>query len=162
MSDPKIPVPFSINPPRLAYRFWPESRYIFTGTGSKMLRHVFEFQLLSDFENTKLARLENEIKNGEIEGFEVPKQWSRNHLLRFCYGTSWKTRNAVKALVSHLKWRIEKMPKGYKFLYPKVQNLLVFHIQNTGAFYVFGRDSLFRPIIVMNFAKIDFKTVLFI
>ena len=124
----KIPIPQNIKIPQEAYRYWPEENYIVSGSGKKLLRHIFELQTLTSFENEKLSRLEDHIKNNKIEGFEIPKTWSRNHLLRFCYGTNWKTRNAVKVLVSHLKWKQEKMPLGYQVLYPKALSLLVFFI----------------------------------
>lgn len=125
MSILKIPVPTSVNVPPEAYKYFPEPTYQVSGTGKKLLRHIFEHQKLTDFENEKLQRLEAHIKNGKIEGFSIPSDWSRNHLLRFCYGTSWKTRNAVKVLVSYLKWRQEKMQLGSEVLYPKVLGLLV-------------------------------------
>lgn len=128
MSNIEIPVPPSVLPPREAYRFWPPSNYIFHGTGKKLVRHIFEFQNLSEFEKEKLSRLENKIKQGKVENFQIPATWSRNHLLRYCYGTNWKTRNSVKALTTYLKWNAEKIPTGYKLLYPKVKDFLVFYI----------------------------------
>jgi hypothetical protein len=120
-----LEIPIEVLPPRDSYRFWPESSYSFHGSGKKLVRHIFENQKLSDFENEKLSRLEAEIKNGKIEGFVVPIEWSRNHLLRFCYGTGWKTRNSVKALVSYLKWKYEKIPKGWQCLYMRVHSIIV-------------------------------------
>ena len=125
MSFKDIPIPASILPPRDSYRFWPPSSYCFHGSGKKLVRHIFEQQVLSSFENEKLCRLESEIKEGKIEGYSIPADWSRNHLLRFCYGTGWKTRNSVKALVAYLKWYYERIPLGWQSLYPKVYSILV-------------------------------------
>ena len=125
MSSMRIPIPENIKVPREAYTFWPEESYILRGSGKKINRFIFEFQNLNPLENEKVTRLEEQIKDGKIEGWEVPKDWSRNNLLRFCYGTNWKTRNAVKELVNHLKWRAEKLPLGYQVLYPKALSLLV-------------------------------------
>ena len=125
MANLKIPVPNSVKVPREAFKFWPDAKFIVHGSGKKLLRHIFEFQILTEFENEKLSRLEENIKDGKIEGLELPKTWSRNHLLRFCYGTGWKTRNAVKAVVSYLRWRQERMQVGFEVLYPSVIGLLV-------------------------------------
>ena len=72
MSNLKIPVPFCVKVPREAYRYWPDPSYIQHGSGKKLLRHIFEFQKLTDFENEKLSRLEAEIKEGKIENKEIP------------------------------------------------------------------------------------------
>jgi hypothetical protein len=120
-----IPVPKSIQIPREAYRYWPEGEDLLKGSGKKIVRFIFENQKISEFEKVKLDRLLNEIKNGKIEGLEVPKTWSQNHILRFCYGTGWKTRSSVKSLTSHLQWRRSAIPQGFRVLYPKIFELLV-------------------------------------
>ena len=125
MSIKTVPTPKSILVPRDAYRFWPSGDDLIKGSGKKSVRFVFEFQTLTEFEKTKLARLLKEIKDGKIEGYEIPKYWTENHLLRFCYGTGWKTRNAIKALTAHLQWRKTTLPNGYYSLYSKVFSLLV-------------------------------------
>ena len=120
-----IPVPSQVRVPREAYRYWPTPEEICRGNGKKCVRFIFEDQILTDFEKDKLSRLKKEITKGFIQGLPIPKDWSENHLLRFCYGTGWKTRNAVKTLVSHLQWRNIALSSGYLSLYPKVQSLLV-------------------------------------
>lgn len=154
-----VPVPKSILVPREAYRYWPVGEDVVRGSNKKIVRFIFENQILTDFEKTKLDRLLQEIKNNKIEGQEVPKSWSNNHILRFCYGTGWKTRASSKSLVAHLQWRKEILPQGFKVLYPKVLKLLVRYMKNSGVFYIHGRDYKYRPLIVMNLAKVDFKKV---
>lgn len=90
-----------------------------------MQRFVFTNQKFSEFEQEKLSRLELELQKLNINPYEKHPNWSRPDLLRFCYGTGWKTRNAVKVLVNYLKWYDSVMPKGYLSLYPKAENLLV-------------------------------------
>lgn len=125
MSSSFIPVPLEITVPREAYRYWPKPEDIRKGNEKKSVRFFFEGQVLTEFEKDKLSRLRKEIKNNCIQGMQIPKDWSENHLLRFCYGTGWKTRNAVKALISHLQWRQTVIPYGYSSLYPKVVSVLV-------------------------------------
>jgi hypothetical protein len=125
MSKKIIPIPRSVLVPRDAYRYWPTGDDAVRGSGKKLVRFIFEYQTLSEFEKTKLERLLKEIKNGKIEGLEVPKEWSQNHLLRFCYGTDWKTRKAAQVLITHLQWRKALLSAGYSVLYPRVFDLLV-------------------------------------
>lgn len=159
MSHLILPLPNQVGVPREAYRYWPTPEEISKGIGKKSVRFIFEDQILTDFEKDKLSRLKKEIINNFIQGLAIPKEWSENHLLRFCYGTGWKTRNAVKTLISHLQWRNSVLSNGYISIYPKVLSLLVTVMQNSGIFYVHGRDSKYRPIIIMNFAEINFKEV---
>ena len=154
-----VPVPKSIQVPREAYRYWPTGEDVVRGSAKKTVRFIFENQIISDFEKKKLDRLLQEIKNGKIEGVEIPKSWSNNHILRFCYGTGWKTRASSKSLVTHLQWRKSVLPQGFRVLYPKVLKLLVRFIKNSGIFYIHGRDYKYRPLIVMNLSKVDFKKV---
>lgn len=44
------------------------------------------------------------------------------------------------------------MPQGYMSLYPRLAGLL-----NSGCLYIHGRDHFFRPLLIMNFTKFDFK-----
>ena len=120
-----LPVPKSIRVPRDAYRYWPTPEDVLKGSGKKMVRFIFENQSITEFEKVKLDRLLKEIKNGKIEGLEVPQAWSQNHILRFCYGTGWKTRSSVKSLTAHLQWRRAALAQGYRVLYPKIFSMLV-------------------------------------
>ena len=128
MLKSSVPVPNTVIIPRDAYRYWPIPDDICKGSGKKSVRFIFEDQTFSDFEKEKLLRLMKEIKHGKIEGMIIPHEWSEYHFLRFCYGTSWKTRNAIKALVSHLEWRESILKNGYISLYSKALNLLVLFI----------------------------------
>lgn len=115
-------IPESVKVPRESHKFMPKNELIYTGEGKKIQRHVFKDAKLTDFENKKLIRLEEEVKKLSLE---IPENWDRNELLRFCYGTGWKTRKAIKGLIDHLKWRKTTFPKGYIFLYPEITDLMV-------------------------------------
>lgn len=118
-------VPDCILVPPDAYSYEPSPYIVFHGKGKKMQRFVFANQKFSEFEQEKLARLELELQKLNINPYEKHPNWSRPDLLRFCYGTGWKTRNAVKVLVSYLKWYDTIMPNGYLSLYPKVEKIMV-------------------------------------
>jgi hypothetical protein len=124
MSD--IFYPSCILLPREAYRYWPTPDVIYRGQGKKSVRFIYENQILTDFEQKKLDKLIKEISKSNLGGMKIPPEWSKNHLLRFCYGGKWKTKNSLKGLISHLQWRQNFIPGGYRVLYPKVLSLLVF------------------------------------
>ena len=115
------PITENIKPPREAYSFWPVDSYILSGSGTKSQRLIFAKQQFTEFELKKLGRLEEAIIKDKIS---VPAHWGRDELLRFCYGTSWKTRNAIKALKTYLV-NTEHLPKDIWDLYPKIQHFLV-------------------------------------
>jgi hypothetical protein len=113
------------SPPKEAFGFVPNEKIIFFGTGKARQRFIFSQQCLTEFENEKLRRLENEIQLLQINPFEYHPKWTRNDLLRFCYGTGWKTRVARDVLCKYLKWHRDIMPSGYMSLYPRVHHLFV-------------------------------------
>ena len=152
-------IPDCVLVPREAYKYWPPQVWIKRGEGKKSMRFIFENQELTEFEKEKLSRLMELLKKTNLQGLSIPENWSQNHILRFCYGGKWNTKNSLKGLVSHLEWRKNLLSQGYKSLYPKVSSLLVRTIQDSGAFYIHGRDERYRPLLVMNITKIDFKKV---
>jgi hypothetical protein len=152
-------VPDSIKVPAEAFDFSPGPSLIFYGKGKKQQRFIFTNQVLSEFENEKLHRLELELQKLKINPYTTHPEWTRNDLLRYCYGTGWKTRVAVKTLVNYLKWREMTTPSGYLSLFPKVEKLMVKHNQHSGCVYVHGRDMYYRPILVIDFLRFDFKLV---
>ena len=157
-----IPVPRNIQVPSEVEFYQPSAHIIFHGKGKKAQRFIFSNQEFSDFENEKLHRLELELEKQKIDPYARHPNWTRSDLLRFCYGTGWKTRVALKVLISYLKWFDSIMPNGYIVLFPKVEKLLVIFIQLSGCMYAHGRDCFYRPIIIVDFTKFDFKKVFFI
>jgi len=121
----KMIVPDCILVPPEAYNHEPHPHIVFHGKGKKAQRFVFINQKFSDFENDKLTRLELELQKLKINPYQKHPNWTRSDLLRYCYGTGWKTRVAVKVLVSYLKWYDSIMPNGYLNLYPKIEKILV-------------------------------------
>ena len=118
-------IPESILVPHEAYTYDPDPHIVFHGKGKKAQRFVFTNQKFSDFENDKLSRLEAELQKMKVNPYQNHPNWARSDLLRFCYGTGWKTRVAVKVLVNYMKWYASIMPNGYRSLYPKVLQMLV-------------------------------------
>jgi hypothetical protein len=114
-----------IRPPREAYGFTPNEKIIFFGTGKARQRFIFTGQTFTDFENEKLRRLENEMQLLKTNPLKMHPKWTRNDLLRFCYGTGWKTRVARDVLCKYLEWHQNTMPNGCMSLFPRVRPLFV-------------------------------------
>lgn len=83
---------------------------------------------MSEFENEKLTRLEAELVKFKIDPYALHPNWTRNDVLRFCYGTGWKTRVAREGLAKYIAWHRTLMPNGYLSLFPKIEHLLVYLI----------------------------------
>jgi hypothetical protein len=114
-------------------------------------RKIFEIKgdrRLSDFENTLLESLYQEIKNQNsintnsqlnIEGLK------ESEILRFLQSTSFDIKETIRLLKEHVEWK--------KTHYPLKINKNVEQILNKGVIYIHGRDNHFRPIIVINAQK---------
>lgn len=118
-------IPENVKAPAESLNFIPPPNIVFFGKGKSAQRFIFRDQELSEFENEKLSRLEIELKNSKIDIYKLHPSWDRKDVLRFCYGTGWKTRVAKEVVVKYIKWRQSTMPGGYLSLYPKVSKILV-------------------------------------
>ena len=123
MSNPLIPEYVKVPKEALVYK--PPPNIVFFGKGKSAQRFIFRDQELTPFENEKLSRLELELAKAKVNPFILHPTWNRNDVLRFCYGTGWKTRVAKEALCKYLKWKQTIMPSGYLTLYPRVSKILV-------------------------------------
>lgn len=77
-------IPDSVRVPPVAYNFIPGIEMIYRGRDKKIQRSIFANQNYTDLENNMLENLEKEIK---INKLEIPANWDRSYLLRFCYGS---------------------------------------------------------------------------
>lgn len=151
----EISIPHNIKPPREAYRYLPPKDQVLRGTGKNLQRYIFKGQIFNSLEEKKLKRLEALISAGKLKPYKIPKSWDRSDLLKFVYGTNWKTQKAFKNLLEHLKWISNFLPDDYK-----LQSSDVMHILQTGCMYVHGRDERYRPLIVLRAFVFDFNKVI--
>lgn len=121
-------IPSFVRVPAESFEFEAPESVVFHGSGKSRQRFIFSYQVLTEFENEKLRRLEEKLKELKIDPFAFNSKWTRNDLLRFCYGTGWKTRVAVEVLKKYLKWHQSTMPNGYLALFPRISSLFVFFI----------------------------------
>lgn len=137
-----------ISPPLEAYRYWPSGDYILKGLQKRAQRFIFYHQSWTSFETTKLNRLKASLSERQIT---LPPTWDDCTLLRLMYGTGWKTRKSVEAVLKHLDW-ISQAPFDRAVESTRLQPLL-----ESGCLYIHGRDGRYRPCLVMCYPKFDFK-----
>lgn len=151
----EVSIPDSIKPPKQAFRYLPPKDQVLHGTGKNIQRYIFKAQTFTNLEEKKLKRLEALISAGKLKPYKIPETWDRSDLLKFTYGTSWKTQKALRNLFEHLKWISNFLPVDYKMLYSEV-----IHILQTGCIYVHGRDERYRPLVVIRAFVFDFNKVI--
>jgi hypothetical protein len=137
-----------ISPPPEAYHYWPSGDYIIKGLQKRAQRFIFYHQSWTPFENTKLDRLKAALSEQKIA---LPPAWDDTVLLRLMYGTGWKTRKSVEAVLKHLDW-ISQSPPDKDIETLRLQPLL-----ESGCLYIHGRDCRYRPCLVMCYPKFDFR-----
>jgi hypothetical protein len=152
----EVSIPSGVKPPKGAYRYLPPPDQVLQGHGKNLQRFIFKGQTFTALEEKKLKRLEALIAAGKLKPYKLPETWDRSDLLKFIYGTSWKTAKALRNLQEHLKWRASCLPSDYRMLYLDVK-----HVLQTGCMYVHGRDERYRPLIISRAYVYDFNKVIF-
>jgi hypothetical protein len=137
-------------PPKEAYFFMPseDEKIIFNNNDPKSTRRkIFGIkEEYSDFEKSKLKLLKEEIQNlisRENEDLIPLKELKDEELLRYHQSTSYRLEKTMELLRENLVWKKGK-------IFPLNLNENVKKILNSGFIYVHGRDSYFRPIIVVS------------
>jgi len=137
-------------PPKDAYFFMPpeDEKINFVNNDPKSTRRkIFEIKEdYSDFEKSKLKLLKEQIQNlisQENEDLIPLNEWKDTELLRFHQSTSFRTEKTIELLRENLVWKKGK-------IFPLNLNENVKKILNSGFVYVHGRDSHFRPVIVVS------------
>jgi hypothetical protein len=148
-------------PPREAYFYFPsENEKIECGAKSIPYRKIFDGGVqYTEFEIEKIDRLYDEIdkinytinlrKTSEI-ALALP--WKLADTLRFLQDNDHNTVKTLEDIKLHLQWRKDHLGKEITF---KTMEIL-----NSGFIYVHGRDSRFRPIIVLvmnNYSTTKYK-----
>ena len=100
----------------------PSQEVLFYTKGKTPQRNIFKCQTFSDREIEKIRRLKIEIKKSKII---VPRYWDDTDLLKFVYGSNFKTKGALKGLKSCLSTYAEVFPQDYLLIYPKIFEILV-------------------------------------
>ena len=142
-------------PPKEAYLFFPEENDILLWDASfpnKTMRRIFEGAIeYNEFEKAILVEFKEEfVKYTQQTNkvLEFPFGWTEANTLRFIQGSGYNIDKAIENIHHHFKWRKETLPIHV--------SQKIIEILNLGFIYGHGRDTNFRPIIIIN-AKIYSK-----
>lgn len=135
--------------PLEAYRYWPKSNYIYTGTDKSIVRYIF-YKI--DFTNYELDQLKlfKKFINQKEPDLQLPSFFVDQELLRILLGCKFCLKKSFGGLLNAIKWRSENLALSYNSLFPLCKDIL-----NSGVMYLHGRDHRFRPLLVLNVAKLD-------
>ena len=137
----------SAKPHKEAYLYFPklnEQREIDPDTPEKVTRRIFEGNAEDNYttqEKKYFEEIDLFIKNHDPK-ITFPDNWNNSNTYRYHQTTKYDCPKTVEKLLKHLKWKESVINEK---LTDNIIDLL-----NTGCFYVHGRDSKFRPIIVFN------------
>jgi hypothetical protein len=154
LNDPNTDRHMQCKPPEEAYLYTPNDFQIVEVDNKRperSLRRIFEDKLdFLPFELEQMELLEKEIKiynenknkKKDFTPLILPPTWKKYDSLRFLHATMFKVDRSIRILVSHFEWRKSYFPFS---ITPKAVELL-----NSGFIYVHGRDSQYRPIMVID------------
>jgi len=125
----------------------PSSDDILMTYGNKTLRKIFHNVEWNSFENEKYEELNEFLKKGDIQ---IPDWFGREDRMRYVQGCGFVIKNAVAAIAEHLEWRPKWLPLTVEDVIKEVE---------AGVMYWHGRDSSYRPLLVVRVKAIDTSTM---
>lgn len=144
-------------PPKDAYFYIPQGTELIEfdeKNVTKTLRRIFEGGVeYNNYEKGKLNELKKEIEkqNEHLKNKKnkkssktmliLPDYWRDYHSLRFLQATGYNLSKTIDMITNHLEWRKINLP-------PRITENAM-KILNSGFIYIHGRDSKFRPIMVI-------------
>ncbi|KAL4493052.1 hypothetical protein ABPG72_003137 [Tetrahymena utriculariae] len=135
--------------PEEAFLYFPQPQEIKVGEGKTGLRRIFEGQIQFDkYEMQQLQDFEQYVKQKQTK---LIGWWDNAKKLRFLYANQFKYEKTLKTMETHQEWRSQALPPKFT---EDIKQFL-----ETGAFYVHGRDNRFRPILVINVKRLNFKNI---
>lgn len=109
-------------PPSDIKKFEPPHEVVFFTKGKTPHRNIFYFQKFSERELEKLKRLKEEIAKNK---FNLPSHWDDSELLKYVYGSNFKTKKAFNDIKSSLGSRSEFIEPNLLSVNAKIINILV-------------------------------------
>ena len=109
-------------PPASINSYSPPDDVIYYGSGKKQQRNIYKCQKFNPRELEKLRRLKEMIKKQKLK---ISDEWDDGELLKFVYGSGFKTKSAFKSLKSCLQSRQEVLTNDFLLLYGKIIEILV-------------------------------------
>lgn len=139
--------------PKLAYRYWPSGPFIKTGENKSTVRYIFYNVSYTEFETSKIQEFKDFIAKS-APSLTLPSFYNDSELLRIVLGCKFNMKRGLEALKSSIAWRSINLKESFFTLLPLCKDFL-----NSGTIYFHGRDHRFRPLIVINLEKFNFKRV---
>jgi len=118
--------------------------YVKSGYKETAQRKIFYAVPLDDFELSKIRDLEAALIQ---KGIRLPPGWNERETLRYIYGSKFNMETAIANIQLSLRWR---GARNNSVISPEATRLL-----ESGAVYTYGRDALFRPIVIIDFGKLN-------
>ena len=109
-------------PPSEIKNFEPPYEILFFTKGKVPHRNIFYFQKFNERELEKLKRLKEEIAKNK---FEIPPEWGDSELLKYVYGSGFKTKKAFNDIKSSLNSRSEYIEPNLLSVSDKIIEVLV-------------------------------------
>jgi hypothetical protein len=107
----------------------------------KLQRKIFECVNYTPFEMENIKKLYDAVEKSKDKVIFL-NHWKLSDTLRFLQSNRFKIDTTIQSIKKHMRWLKEHIP-------PKVQDN-TFKILNCGFLYVHGRDSRYRPIVMVN------------
>ena len=133
--------------PREAYRYFPSGDTIYSGSEKNILRFIFYGVPFTNYEVSSL----NQFKS-LISSISLPPFYTDQELIRILLSRKFDKKQSLQSLNNAIKWRELNLSNGYHSLYQQS-----FHLLQSGSVYIQGIDHRYRPLIVLNLGKMDFK-----
>jgi hypothetical protein len=137
-------------PPKEAYFYIPRENELIEfdeNNPTKTLRKIFEGGVeYNYYELIKIKELKRDIDKYNITNkkkskLNLPSDWKEYNSLRFLQATGFNVSKTIEILIEHVDWRKVSLPGRI--------NDRGMEILNLGFIYIHGRDSRFRPIIII-------------
>jgi len=153
-SIPKEDYPYyymdkNVRMPEIAKKFTPNMEAIFFNYGhKKQERMIFpESEGYTDDEEEKYQKFEEYLTKNK---YFLPETLTKRRKMRFLYGNNFNHKSTYKNILATLEFRHQNLP----FLVNDEIKQLV----DSGMMYIHGRDKCFRPIFIVQSAKITEST----
>jgi len=119
-----------------------------SGSGNTAKRKIFYQVPLDDFEKQEILKLHQTLQDKRIT---LPSNWTERDSLKYLYSSKFDHDKSAEKIQNCLEWRSnpnsQTLSPGVKF------------ILECGALYIYGRDRQFRPLMILDLAKVDFDNM---
>lgn len=143
-----IEMPPALLPLKEAYHYWPSDHEVYIDSEPPQ-RFIFSRRSYTVFEQQQLLALRRLLREKDVQ---LPGEWDEGDLLRYIYAAGFKVHQAAALLRQAVEWRLRVFHIDYRHLYAGLRTVLC-----SGFVYVHGRDHVYRPCVIMDYAKLSLR-----